>query len=152
VNWSVIYTSPQQELKVNERLNKIGIEAYCPVKEEIRQWSDRKKKILVPVIKSYVFVRVPIAERFRVFDVPGVVNYLYWLGKPAIVYHQEITALKASLESSCNNFKVESYVVGATIKIDKGLFKENTGTIIRLNNKCTTVVLEQLGLIVTISN
>ena len=97
MNWFVIYTKPQQELKVLERLQKINIEAYCPVVEEIRQWSDRKKKIVVPLIKSYVFVRLHLEERSKVFEIPGVVRYLFWMGNPAIVYDHEINALKTSL-------------------------------------------------------
>jgi hypothetical protein len=44
MSWFVIYTRPQQEKKVAAGLTKIGVEAYCPIVTEVRQWSDRKKK------------------------------------------------------------------------------------------------------------
>ena len=56
--WYVLYTNPKAEKKVAEQLNKIGIETYCPLVTKIQQWSDRKKKIEVPLFSSYVFVNI----------------------------------------------------------------------------------------------
>ncbi|GAA4080437.1 UpxY family transcription antiterminator [Flavobacterium cheonanense] len=151
MNWFVIYTKPQQELKVLERLQKINIEAYCPVIEEVRQWSDRKKKVIVPLIKSYVFIRVDFENRFKVFDVPGVVRYLFWMGKPAIVYDNEIIALRESLTNSYSALKIETIAVGERLKIKQGPFQNNEGTVVKVNAKHVTIALEQLGIIVSIT-
>jgi hypothetical protein len=35
--------------KVAEQLTKMGIECYCPLITK-RQWSDRKKKVVVPLL------------------------------------------------------------------------------------------------------
>ena len=151
MNWFVIYTKPQQELKVLERLQKINIEAYCPVVEEIRQWSDRKKKIVVPLIKSYVFVRLHLEERSKVFQIPGVVRYLFWMGNPAIVYDYEIIALKTSLVRPYSSLQIEKHTVGSKFKINDGPFKNHEGIVVKLSAKYVTVVLEQLGLTVSIT-
>ena len=58
MNWFVIHTKPRFEKKVEERLLSLGIEAYCPTRKEIRLWSDRKKKIDIPVLPSMVLVRL----------------------------------------------------------------------------------------------
>lgn len=150
MNWFVIYTKPQQELKVLERLQKINIEAYCPVVEETRQWSDRKKKIIVPLIKSYVFIRVDFENRSKVFDVPGVVRYLFWMGKPAIVFDYEIIALRESLTNSYSSLKIETISVGSRLKINDGPFQNNEGTVVKVNAKHVTIALEQLGVLVSI--
>jgi transcriptional antiterminator RfaH len=150
-NWFVLYTKPQQELKVCEHLNKIAIEAYCPAIEEVRQWSDRKKKVIVPLIKSYVFVRVESEERQKVFEAPGVVRYLFWLGKPAIVFDKEIEALKNSLLKPYSSIKVETLVPGNRMTITSGPFMEKEGTIVKVSSKFLTVALEQLGLLVTLA-
>jgi transcriptional antiterminator RfaH len=151
LNWFVIYTKPQQELKVLERLQKINIEAYCPVVEEIKQWSDRKKKIIVPLIKSYVFVRLHLEERSKVFQIPGVVRYLFWMGNPAIVYDHEINSLKTSLVRSYSSLQIEKHTVGSKLKINDGPFKNHEGVVVKLSSKYVTVVLEQLGLTVSIT-
>jgi len=148
--WFVLYTKPQQELKVAERLEKIGIQTYCPYREEVRQWSDRKKKILVPLLKSYVFVRLDNKDRAIVFDVPGAVRYLFWLGKPAIALDKEIVALKESLALPYQLIRVDNYRTGQRIIIPSGPFKDNEGKIVKISPKYVTVVLEQLGFLVTL--
>ena len=78
--WYVIYTKPRNEKKVAERLQQIGITVYCPMITMIKQWSDRKKKVQIPLLNSYVFVCLEDKEREKVFQVSGVVRYLFWLG------------------------------------------------------------------------
>lgn len=151
LSWFILYTKPQQELKVAERLEKLGLEVYCPSRMEVRKWSDRKRKIIVPLLKSYVFVRLLEIERLKVFDVPGVVRYLYWLGKPAVAYDREISMLKESLSLPYSNIKIEDFKTGKKLVIPSGPFKESVGTITKVSSKYVTVALEQLGFLVTLN-
>ena len=98
MHWRVLNTNPRAEMKVAERLEKIGIEAYCPARMEMRQRSDRRKKILVPLLPSMVLVNIDEREKNKVFDVQGVVRYLYWLGQPAKVSVDEVFTLKEVTE------------------------------------------------------
>jgi transcription antitermination factor NusG len=148
--WFVLSTKPQQELKVAQILQKIGLESYCPYTEEIRQWSDRKKKVIVPLLKSYVFVRLKENERAKVFEVPGVARYLFWLGKPAVASEKEINFLKESLSLPYLTVKIDDFVRGSQIVITSGPFKESVGTTIKGSTKYITIALEQLGFIVTL--
>ena len=97
--WRVLYTNPRAEMKVTQRLEKIGVEAYCPARMEMRQRSDRKKKIWVPLLPSMVLVNIDEREKNKVFDVQGVVRYLYWLGQPAKVSVDEVLTLKEVTEA-----------------------------------------------------
>ena len=54
--WYVLVTKPRAELKVKDRLEKIGISVCCPTVVEKRQWSDRVKKVVVPLLPSMVLV------------------------------------------------------------------------------------------------
>ena len=56
--WFALYTRPKNEKKVTEQLVKLGIEVYCPLVTQVKQWSDRKKKVATPLISSYVFVNI----------------------------------------------------------------------------------------------
>ena len=133
-SWHVIYTKPRAEKKVEERLNNFGIEAYCPVKQEVKQWSDRKKKILVPVLPSMVLVNIDEKERNKVFDIPGVVRYMFWLKKHAIVKDGEVASLKSLLNQ--NNIRlVEQYAV-------------ESGIIKKISNNQIWVVLKKLGYVI----
>ena len=98
MSWNVIYTKSRSEKKVEERLKNIGIEAYCPVRTEVKFWSDRKKSILVPVLPSMVLVKIDKNNRNQVFDIPGVVRYMFWLKKHAVVRDSEVDSLKLLLK------------------------------------------------------
>ena len=88
--WFVIYTKPRTELKVSQRLSVLGIENYTPTRIEVRQWSDRKKKILVPLLPSMVLVSIDEKEVNKVFKVAEVVRYLFEKGKRAEVPNKEV--------------------------------------------------------------
>jgi transcriptional antiterminator RfaH len=77
MNWFVIYTKSKNEKKVSERLEAMGIEVFRPMVTTIRQWSDRKKKIKTPLLNSYIFVKIEEQNRNKVFEIPGVVRYLF---------------------------------------------------------------------------
>jgi len=94
MNWYALYIKSRNEKKSAKQLADLGLTVYCPVKMQIRQWSDRKKKIEIPLIPSYIFVQLEERDRDLVFQVSGVVRYVFWLGKPAIVRNEEILILK----------------------------------------------------------
>ena len=147
MSWNVIYTKSRSEKKVEERLKNIGIEAYCPVRTEVKFWSDRKKSILVPVLPSMVLVKIEKNNRNQVFDIPGVVRYMFWLKKHAVVRDNEVDSLKLLLKS--NNIieqNVASYNVGDEIKISS--LEDQLGIIKKISNNQIWVVLKQLGYVI----
>ena len=147
MSWNVIYTKSRSEKKVEERLKNIGIEAYCPVRTEVKFWSDRKKSILVPVLPSMVLVKIEKNKRNQVFDIPGVVRYMFWLKKHAVVRDNEVESLKLLLES--NNIieqNVASYSVGDEIKISS--LEDQLGIIKKISKNQIWVVLKQLGYVI----
>ena len=146
MNWYVVYTKPKWEKKVAEQLQKRGIECYCPLITRIKQWSDRKKKVEVPLFNSYVFVQLAESDRNSVFDTVGVVRYLFWLGKPAIIRNDEIEVIKKWLNTSdAIDVSVSSYQVGDSIQLESGPFSAQTATIQEMTNTHYVLVLESLG-------
>ncbi|KIQ18698.1 MULTISPECIES: UpxY family transcription antiterminator [Flavobacterium] len=151
MNWYVIYTKPKWEKKVAERLLEIGIESYCPVITQIKQWSDRKKKVEVPLFNSYVFVKLLESERNSVFQISGVVRYLFWLGKPAIVRDEEINIIKKSLSSpNLSDVSVTSIQVGDRITLETGAFSNQDAIVKEVSNTHYILVLESLGCVLKI--
>lgn len=148
-HWYVLITKPRHEKKVASRLESLGVEVYCPVKKELRQWSDRKKKVEVPVLPSMVLVNLKESERNLVFKVAGVVRYMFWLGKPAVVRNDEIEALQKALKSGYNVLDIEKISVGDTIEIDGigGMRKERGKVKYVSGNQCW-IVMDSLGFIV----
>lgn len=151
MNWYVVYTKPKWEKKVAEKLNEIGLECYCPIITQIKQWSDRKKKIEVPLFNSYVFVRLLDGDRNSIFQIAGVVRYLFWLGKPAIVRDEEINIIKNSLASpNLSDVTVTAIQAGDRIKLESGAFSNQEAVVKEVSNTHYILVLESLGCVLKI--
>ena len=143
-NWFVLFTKPRNELKVTERLTSIGIEAYTPCRIEVRQWSDRKKKVLVPLLPSMVLVSLQDKQVDQVFEVPGVVRYLFEHGKRAKVSNEEVLAMKSYLE---NTYPAQKELeVGDTVKVP---LLEQEATLLSIKGKKCLAQLQKLGAIVS---
>ena len=93
-----MYTRPRWEKKVAETLAAKGIKNYCPLNRVMRQWSDRQKVVFEPLFKGYVFVSPDQPDKWDVKKTDGILNYVYWLGKPAIVRESEIDTIKKFLQ------------------------------------------------------
>jgi transcriptional antiterminator RfaH len=151
MNWYVVYTKPKWEKKVAEKLNEIGITAYCPLVEKIKQWSDRKKRINSPLFNSYIFVQIQENERNKIFGVLGVVRYLFWLGKPAIVKNFEIENIKRWLSTSLDyDFFVEEFKTGDKIILKSGLFASQSAIVEEVKQNQYIMILESLGYILKV--
>lgn len=149
--WYALYTKPRWEKKVAEALERKGIECYCPLVTEVREWSDRKKKVTSPLFRSYVFVKLPDEERPRVFEVPGTVRYLFWLGQPALIRQEEMDVLKEWLESSnAEDISVTHLKPGDEVTISNGKLKDQEGIIAEVGRRRVKIVLKNLGLTVSI--
>lgn len=148
--WYVLYTKPRQEKKVADGLNAVGIEAYCPMVTVVKQWSDRKKKVQEPLINSYVFVNIENFNRDKVFIVPGIVRYLFWLGKPAVVRAIEIEAMQKSLQGIVASFDVSAIKKDTVYKIPEGPFQGFEGIVKNINATTIQLLLVDLGFLVTL--
>ena len=147
-SWHVILTKPRQEKKVATNLLQLGIEAFCPVRKEIRQWSDRKKKVEVPLLPSMVLVCISEAERPLVFNATGVIRYLFWLGKPAKVTTAEVEALHMIEQQNYTTVKVDALEVGSTLDLKEFGMSYGKGTVKYISKQQCWVVLQSLGFVV----
>lgn len=148
--WYVLYTNPRSEKKTSAHLAAMGIEVYCPLVTRIQQWSDRKKKVELPLFSSYIFVNIEEQNREKVFLVKGVVRYLFWLGKPAIVKEEEISEIKKWLATDYTDAEVEHLVRGDVMEIKEGPFKDYTGIVQEVNNSNIKLIIESIGIILTL--
>ena len=152
MNWYVVYTKPKWEKKVAERLDAIGIISYCPLITKVSQWSDRKKTVSVPLFNSYLFVQIDDKQRNLVFEVPGAIRYLFWLGKPAVVKNEEIETIKNWL-SAPNEFEVtvDQWKKGDTIVLESGPFKSQSAVVQEVKQNHYLLVLESLGCVLKVN-
>ncbi|GAB3024986.1 hypothetical protein GCM10027185_25290 [Spirosoma pulveris] len=116
-----------------------------------RQWSDRVKVVEEPLFRSYCFVRLKEQQRHEVFSVPGLVRYLFWEGKPAIVRDAEIDSIKSMLADVDHQLiQIKPLRPGTQMTIKSGSFRDSTGTVIRQDGKIVTVMLESLQMMLKV--
>jgi transcription antitermination factor NusG len=152
MHWFALYTKPRNEKKVAEALQKIGITAYCPLVTRIKQWSDRKKKVTEPLLPSYVFVQLEEQHRKEVFQVNGVVQYVFWLGKPAIIKDHEIEALQSQLSNPDPVLEVvmTAWQPNAAVQIPVGPFKGQEAIVQNVSPTKVKLLIQSLNLYVTL--
>ena len=145
-NWYAVYTRPKWEKKVAELLDRKRIESYCPLSKSIKQWSDRKKTIFEPLFTSYVFVYVNETEHLPVKQTDGILNFVYWLGKPAVIKNDEIDTIRNFLAEN-QHIRLEKIDVNVDdkVKIIDGPFKLWEGSVTEIRPKSVKVLLPSLG-------
>ncbi|HEY6975021.1 MAG TPA: UpxY family transcription antiterminator [Chitinophagaceae bacterium] len=144
--WYAVYTRPRWEKKVAESLTRKKIENYCPLNRVLHQWSDRKKIVLEPLFTSYVFVRISSEEQLAVRQTEGVINFVYWLKKPAIIRNEEMETIKKFLNDHIN-VRLEKIEVNTNdiVKIVSGPLMLREGKVIEIMNRTVKVLLPSLG-------
>ncbi len=144
--WYAVYTRVRWEKKVSECLTKRRIENYCPLNKVQRQWADRKKIITEPLFKSYVFVRSTEQDLVEVLKVDGVINMVYWLGKPAVIRHEEIMSIRNFLNDyhyiSLQKIDVN---INDHVRVISGPLLEYEGQVIAVRTKTVKLSLPSLG-------
>lgn len=143
--WFVLCTKPRNELKVLNRLISLGIDAYTPSRIELRQWSDRKKKVLVPLLPSMVLVRLDEKEVHKVFDIPGVVRYLFEHGTRAVVSNEEVQAMQMYLEN-IHTLNKQGLAEGDTVQVP---MLDQEAILLSVKGKKCIAQLKKLGAIVS---
>jgi len=140
-SWYAIYTKARNEKKVHERLLEQGIESYLPLVKTLRQWSDRKKWVEVPLLSSYVFVRVPQYQLREVIQVDGAAKYISFEGKPAAIPDKQIDNLRLLVNGEADiEVTGEKLSPGDPVEVTTGSLRGLTGELIKINNKNKVVV------------
>ncbi|MBP9191590.1 MAG: UpxY family transcription antiterminator [Ignavibacteria bacterium] len=152
-NWYVLQTRPRKEILVVSQVELKNIEVFCPFIEKIQIWSDRKKKVKVPLFSGYVFVKATVEERKRaITDTIGALKYIFFQKRPAIVKNEEIELIKKALEEPDRISIVDKKIKkGDLIKVTYGHFKGMKGIVNEFRGKYKlTVNLEELSYSVSI--
>ena len=118
----MIYTRPHHEKKVADGLLEKQIEAYLPTSKTLRQWSNKKKVIDMPLFPSYVFVYVRQMEEYYAGLNPGGALYYVKFGKQLARISDTIINNLKILTSKVGDAEVSSnyFTQGQTLLIKEG--------------------------------
>ena len=120
--WRVFYTQSRAEKQCEERLLQRHVDVYLPKSEVVRQWKDRKKKVVEPLFRNYIFAHVDEQERLLVLKTPGIVRCVSFGGAPAEVDAAEVEQLKIAQQDPARLRLVDAPLppLGETVTITEG--------------------------------
>ncbi|MEO7214144.1 UpxY family transcription antiterminator [Mucilaginibacter sp.] len=147
LKWYPVYTNPRAEKKAYITLTNKGIEAYLPLQKRLKQWSDRKKWVEEPLIKSYIFVRIADNALAEVLMTKGISRFIYFSGRITAMPDKQVEELKLLMASSYElEVTEEDLQTGEKIKIKAGPLKGLTGEMIAYRSQKQLLLrLESLG-------
>ncbi|WP_183564156.1 UpxY family transcription antiterminator [Mucilaginibacter sp. SP1R1] len=144
--WLVVYTRPRWEKKVDRLLKRQGIESYCPLRYMESQWADRKKEISLPLFSSYVFVRVNLREESMVLYCLGVLGYVYYMQRPAVVRDEVIEEIRRNLTlyKDVEIINLQSIAIGDRVQVKQGAFINQLGQVVQINGKNVLMIFDNI--------
>jgi transcription antitermination factor NusG len=140
VSWYAAYTCSRHEKRVAEQLQERGIEHFLPLYRSVRRWKDRKKELELVLFPGYVFVRLDLADRLRVLQLPGVVRFVSFNGQPAALPRDDIEGLRNGLS---HNLVAEHHPflkVGRRVRVISGPLSGAQGILVRRRNDSRLVI------------
>lgn len=130
--WYVFYTVSRHEKKAAENLEKNGFKVFLPLITEIKQWSDRKKKIQSPLFRGYLFVRAVPSQIQTICGFPGIVNAVKNFGKYAQVDKEEIETIQLLIKSGIYAEAIPGNIAkGDLVMVSEGPLKGMSGKCIQ---------------------
>lgn len=140
-NWFAVYTYPKAEKLVYRRILEMGVEAFLPLHQVVRQWSDRKKQIEVPLFPNYVFVRTTLKRQYELGRIHGLVRFITCDDRPVSIPEKVINDIKKLMVSDVQVYEnAISYKVGESVKVVNGQFAGTEGYLVSINGKSRLVV------------
>lgn len=131
LHWHVVYTMPKCERKVAASIENLGIESFLPMQTVVRHWSDREKKLQVPLFPNYVFVKVEATRRNNVYSIKELVKFISLDKRPVTIADREILIIKQVM-SGVEDISSEDYFhEGSPVRIREGQFAGLEGIIIK---------------------
>ena len=139
--WYAIYVRSRQEKKVHQIFLKNGMESSLPLKKIIKIWSDRKKRVEMPLFKGYVFVRIDIAkDKLNILKTDGVVKFIGIQGTPSRILNREIHWIHRIVEESNAVQNEKEIPIGLKVRVMAGPFKGIEGIVMRSGNQSRLVL------------
>jgi transcriptional antiterminator RfaH len=151
--WYPVYTHSRAEKKANRELNRKGIQTYLPLKKAVKQWSDRKKIIEEPLIKSYLFAYISAKEYAEVLMTNGIARFIYFANGVASIPDQQIHDLKLLLATDADLELIDYDIKpGESVLIKAGPFKGMRAELVSVHNKQRIILrLQDMGYSININ-
>jgi len=139
-HWYALHTRYRYETKVHNLLREKNIINYLPLSIEFHKWSDRYKKVQLPLFSCYVFVFIALRDRFKVLQTDGAIKLLSFNGTPAVIPDHQIDAIKRIMAEKVNVDRTDFFTSGKKVRVKHGPLKGVEGTLNRKKNQNRLVI------------
>ena len=140
--WYVIYVRSRHEKTVHSALLDKGIDASLPMRTVVREWSDRKKKVKLPLFRGYIFVNIDLKiDNLNVLQTPGVVKFIGIRKEPSRIPDEQIHWIHLMAAESTTVRAEKEIPVGERVRVIIGPFKGIKGVVKRVGGRSRLVVL-----------
>ncbi len=121
-HWYALHTQARHEKVVEHKLRERGIETFLPLVTEIHRWSDRKKKVQLPLFNSYVFARLTPTkvDRLRVLTIDGVFSFVGVRGAGTPIPEEQIAAVRSLVDGGLPYSTHPFLRIGQRVRIRSG--------------------------------
>lgn len=148
--WYVAYVRMFHERKTAEKLAAMGIESFVPVREEIHQWSQRKKKVMRVLIPQMIFIHATQKERLEALTLASISHYMVLRGEhsPAVIPDAQMKQFMFMVDYSEETIEMYNSPLepGQTIRVIKGPLAGLEGELLEIEGKSKVFVrLDLLG-------
>jgi transcription antitermination factor NusG len=139
--WFAIYVKSRHEKSVHSEFQQKGIESSLPLITVTRQWSDRRKKVEVPLFRGYVFVNIDISkDKMNVLQTDGVVKFVTFCNKTVSIPSEQMYWLDQLLMSELQVESEQDFPLGGEVDVTFGPLKGLRGRVKQKNSKTRLVV------------
>jgi len=142
-NWYAIHTRSHFEQKVFDGISGKSVEVFLPKIQVMSRRKDRRKKIMIPLLPGYVFVRFEMDPEvyWEIIKTVGVVRMIGFMGKPVSAKDEEINALMI-LNGTDRTVHNQSFMkAGDRVMIMEGPLKGLVGFYLRHKGQSEKVVV-----------
>jgi len=138
-SWYALYTCARHEKRVAQQMERQRVACFLPLYRSVRRWKDRRKELELALFPGYVFVHMSLVNKIRVLEVPGVVNFVSFNGKPAALPAQQIEALRNRLAADARIEPHPYLRAGRRVRVRSGPFEGFEGIVLRRKDRCRLV-------------
>jgi len=138
--WYAAYTSANHEKRVAAQFEGRGVRHFLPLYQTVHRWKDRRMRLELPLFPSYIFVHLPLRERLRVLEVPGVARLVGFGDYAAPLPAEEIEVLRSGLSGELNAQPHPYLTAGRRVRITHGPLTGMEGVLMREKSNCRLIL------------
>ena len=140
--WYAVYVRSRHEKKVHQLLLEKGVESSLPLIKTTRKWSDRKKKVEIPLFRGYVFIKIDVdRDKLNILKTDGVVKFIGIRNKPSKIPGEEIRWIHMIVKESDTAQNEKEIPSGQKVRVMAGPFKGVEGVVMRTGNQSRLVIV-----------